>query len=127
MNGWLAAAAIGGLTGVVLGAFSAHSLDGGYDPRSVEVFRTGVQYQMWHSLALLALALAARAEDAGRRLAARRLACWGFAAGIVVFSGSLYLLVVTGVRAFGMITPVGGLAFLAGWAGLVWYARERRR
>ena len=88
------------------------------------VWHTAVQYQAWHALALLAcgLLMAQRRERAPRML---RAAAWLFAAGIVLFSGSLYALALTGERWLGAITPLGGVAFLAGWAALAWAAARR--
>lgn len=118
----LGGGAIGALLAVALGAFAAHGLRSRLDPALLEIFRTGVDYQMYHSLALIGLAaLPARpAQAAGLRIAAL---C--FLAGIVLFSGSLYLLALTGVRGLGMVTPVGGVLFLAGWAGVVRVAFQR--
>jgi uncharacterized membrane protein YgdD (TMEM256/DUF423 family) len=107
------AAVLGGL-GVGLGAFGAHGLRGRLSPDMLAVFETGVRYHLYHTFALLAVAvLMTRIE--GRSLAA---AGWLFTGGIVVFSGSLYLLALTGVTTLGAITPIGGLAFLAGWVAL---------
>lgn len=100
--------------GVAAGAFGAHALRTRVPPDLLAVFETGARYQMYHALALLAVALAA-ARVPSRVL---RAAGWLFAAGIVVFSGSLYLLALTGVRVLGAITPLGGLCFLAGWIAL---------
>lgn len=110
---WLLLAALGGFSGVALGAFAAHGLNATLTPEYLAVFQTGVHYQMLHSLALLALA--ALSPQLGR------LGDWagrGFVAGIVLFSGSLYLLTLTATPKLGMVTPIGGLAFLAGWACL---------
>lgn len=117
----LLAAAVAGFLAVAAGAFGAHALEGRISPRHMAAFETGIRYHAWHALALLALApSAARWPDP----------LWGvagalFAAGILVFSGSLYLLALTGVRWLGAVTPVGGAAFLAGWAsvaGAAWRA-----
>jgi uncharacterized membrane protein YgdD (TMEM256/DUF423 family) len=106
--------ALMGLVGVGLGAFGAHALKGRLSPDMLAVFETGVRYQMYHALALLlTAALLARAE--GR---AALVAGWSFTAGIFLFSGSLYALTLTGVTTLGAITPIGGLAFLIGWAAL---------
>lgn len=104
-------AALFGFTGVGLGAFAAHGLKGQLSAEYLEVFQTGVHYQMLHALALLALA------GLWQRLGGRLLVAAGlcFCAGILLFSGSLYALTLTGIRALGMITPVGGLTLLAGW------------
>lgn len=104
-------AALFGFTGVGLGAFAAHGLKGQLSPEYLAVFQTGVHYQMLHALALLALA-ALWQRLAGRLLAAAGLC---FCGGILLFSGSLYALTLTGISALGMITPVGGLMFLVGW------------
>ena len=107
-----------GFLGVALGAFAAHGLRGRLSPESLEVFETGARYQLYHALAVLIVALAAARLDGW----AVRTAGWLFTLGIVLFSGSLYALALTGTRTFGMITPIGGLAFLAGWALLAWTA-----
>ena len=114
---FLLAGAVAGLIGVGFGAFGAHGLRGRLTPEMLAVFETGVRYQMYHALALLlTAALIARPGIGGGKLIAA--AGWLFAAGIVLFSGSLYLLAVTGVTILGAITPIGGVAFLAGWACL---------
>ncbi len=112
--------ALFGFLGVAAGAFGAHWLEGRLDADALATFETAVRYQLIHALALLALAGVASA----RALKPRTVARVGtlFAAGIVVFSGSLYLLVFTGVGLFGAVTPVGGLCFLAGWGLLGWSA-----
>jgi uncharacterized membrane protein YgdD (TMEM256/DUF423 family) len=115
---FLLAGAVAGLIAVGFGAFGAHGLRGRLTPEMLAVFETGVRYQMYHALALLLVsALATRA--AGTADVAYRAAGWLFVAGIVLFSGSLYLLAVTGVTVLGAITPIGGVAFLAGWASLI--------
>ena len=101
---------------VAAGAFGAHALRDRLTPDLLAIFETAARYQMYHALALLAVAWATtRWPDSSAVLAG-----WCFVAGIVVFSGSLYVLALTGVRWLGAITPLGGLAFLAGWALLVW-------
>ena len=104
-------AALFGFTGVGLGAFAAHGLKGQLSAEYLAVFQTGVHYQMLHALALLALA--ALWQRLGGRLLRAAGVC--FCIGILLFSGSLYALTLTGISALGMITPVGGLMFLAGW------------
>jgi uncharacterized membrane protein YgdD (TMEM256/DUF423 family) len=108
---------------VGLGAFGAHALRGRVAPEMAAVWQTGVQYQAWHALALLAVGLLLRTTPD------RRGVQWAgvlFAAGIVIFSGSLYALALSGIRGLGAITPFGGAAFLAGWAVLAWTLwRER--
>jgi uncharacterized membrane protein YgdD (TMEM256/DUF423 family) len=101
-----------GLVGVAAGAFGAHALRARVPADLLVVYETGARYQMYHALALLAVALAAARWPAG----GWTLPGWLFTAGIVVFSGSLYLLALTGTRWLGAITPIGGVCFLAGWA-----------
>jgi uncharacterized membrane protein YgdD (TMEM256/DUF423 family) len=106
------------LLAVAFGAFGAHALQGTFANGMAEVYETGVRYQFYHALGLLAVAVAV---DRWPKSSAP-LAGWLFVAGIVLFSGSLYLLSITGVRVLGAITPLGGVAFLAGWAILAWTA-----
>jgi uncharacterized membrane protein YgdD (TMEM256/DUF423 family) len=104
-------AGITGFVGVALGAFAAHGLKARLDPDMLAVFDTAVRYHMYHVFAIVAAAWAwARWQ---RRAFA--VAGWLFAAGIVIFSGSLYLLALSGVRWLGAVTPLGGVTFLAGW------------
>jgi uncharacterized membrane protein YgdD (TMEM256/DUF423 family) len=105
---------VAGFTGVTLGAFGAHALRGRLSPEMLAVFETGVRYQMYHALAIIATGLIA-ARMGGWLIVA---AGWLFTAGIVLFSGSLYLMAFTGVTVLGAITPIGGVAFLLGWACL---------
>ncbi|MGA2133916.1 MAG: DUF423 domain-containing protein [Bryobacteraceae bacterium] len=101
---------------VILGAFGAHGLRERLDAYSMEVYQKAVFYQFVHALGILIVPLFVRAgvlvESSGE------LVCWLLFAGIVIFSGSLYLLAVTGVRALGAITPIGGLSFIVAWAVL---------
>jgi uncharacterized membrane protein YgdD (TMEM256/DUF423 family) len=99
---------------VAAGAFGAHALRARLEPGDLLVFETGARYQMYHGLALIAAGLVA--ERWPGPLAG--IAGWCFLAGIVLFSGSLYALTLTGVRGLGAITPLGGLAFLTGWGFL---------
>jgi uncharacterized membrane protein YgdD (TMEM256/DUF423 family) len=101
---------------VALGAFAAHGLRQRLSPEMLAVFETGARYQMYHALALLAAGLA----HARWPTPAITLAGWLFLLGTLVFSGSLYALTLTGHRWLGAITPLGGVAFLAGWAALAW-------
>lgn len=106
--------ALMGFVGVGLGAFGAHGLKGRLPAEMLAVFETGVRYQMYHALALLVLgALMSRLE--GRAVV---VAGWSFTAGILIFSGSLYALALSGVTMLGAITPIGGVAFLIGWIAL---------
>jgi uncharacterized membrane protein YgdD (TMEM256/DUF423 family) len=105
-----------GFLGVAFGAFGAHALRERLSPEMLAVFETGVRYQMYHTLAMLIVAAAiGRIGPATLLLAAG----WSFFAGVVLFSGSLYALALTGVTTLGAITPIGGLLFLAGWACLI--------
>lgn len=104
--------------GVALGAFGAHALRSSLSAADLAIFETGVRYQMYHAVALLGVAWAWTRWPGGGITAAG----WLFVAGIVVFSGSLYALVLTGQRWLGAVTPLGGLCFLAGWACLAWAA-----
>jgi uncharacterized membrane protein YgdD (TMEM256/DUF423 family) len=110
--------AIAGFLAVAFGAFGAHALRTRLPPDRLEVFETGVRYQMYHALALLFIALGLARVDGW----VMRGAGWLFIAGIVLFSGSLYILALSGVRRLGAVTPIGGLAFLIGWAVLAYAA-----
>lgn len=106
--------------GVAFGAFGAHALRERIAPEMLAIFQTGVQYQVLHALALLALGLAAPDEKWTRAVG------WLFVVGVIVFSGSLYGLSLSGVRVLGAITPIGGVCFLSGWATLTFgLARSR--
>lgn len=118
---FLLLAAVAGFFGVALGAFAAHGLKGQLSAEYLAVFQTGVHYQLVHALALFGVALLAE------RLPGRLLKAAGslFALGILLFSGSLYALTLSGLSKLGMITPLGGVSFLAGWLCLglaVWRA-----
>jgi uncharacterized membrane protein YgdD (TMEM256/DUF423 family) len=110
----IALGAINGGIAVAAGAFGAHGLKERISQHSLEIFETAVRYQMFHALAMILCAVIATSGA--------RTAGWLFQAGILVFSGSLYLLALTETKWLGAITPVGGLAFLAGWAALAWSA-----
>ena len=106
--------AINAALAVAAGAFAAHGLRDRLDTRALEIFETAARYHMYHALAMiLAGVLAARAAG------------WIFQAGIVVFSGSLYVLAITDVTVLGAITPIGGLALLVGWLWLAWTTWRR--
>lgn len=120
---FLSIAAASGFLAVALGAFGAHALT--LDTYAAGIYQTAVQYHFVHSLALLAVALLCRQAPTGRSLPVAGAA---FIVGLVVFCGSLYLLGITGARWLGAVTPVGGVAFLAGWlALLLWSLGEARR
>jgi len=116
---WLAIGAALMLLGVLFGAFGAHVAAARLAPHDLEILRTGVTYQQFHALGLVLIASLARdTGEPGLLRVAARLLC----VGIVVFSGSLYALAFGGPRVLGAITPLGGLAFLVGWATLLWHA-----
>ena len=120
----LVAGAFLALVAVMAGAFGAHGLRNLVSERGLEVFQTAVTYQMYHSIALVLLALLA-AQGLSRKLLA-----WSagfFLAGILLFSGSLYLLVLTDIRWIGPITPLGGLCFMVGWALLITSGLRRNK
>jgi uncharacterized membrane protein YgdD (TMEM256/DUF423 family) len=114
MNGFLA---------VSIGAFAAHMLRDRLSPELLNTFQTGVQYHMHHALALFAIGLLMLNFPASNLL---RISAYLMIAGIVLFSGSLYLLSLTGIRWLGAITPLGGLCFLAAWAFIVWFAANQQ-
>ena len=103
-------------TAVAAGAFGAHALKERLSSESLGIFETGARYQMYHALALFVVAWAGTRWEAGQFA----WSGWLFVAGIVIFSGSLYLLALTGTRWLGAITPIGGACFLAGWISLAW-------
>jgi len=108
-----------GFLGVAFGAFGAHALRSRLSTEMLAVFETGVRYQMYHAFAVLIVAAAiGRLGDAGLLV----IAGWLFTAGVLLFSGSLYALTLTGTGMFGAITPIGGLLFLGGWACLAVFA-----
>jgi len=112
--------ALSGFLGVAAGAFGAHALRARIGPEMLTVFETGARYQMYHALALVAVAWAATRWPGALTTAAG----WCFVAGTVLFSGSLYGMALTGQRALGAVTPLGGVAFLAGWLCLALAARR---
>jgi uncharacterized membrane protein YgdD (TMEM256/DUF423 family) len=108
--------ALSAFVAVGLGAFGAHALRSRLTSEMLTIFEVGVRYQMYHALGLLAVAWAS-SRWPGNEV---RAAGWCFAAGTVIFSGSLYLLSVTGQRRLGAVTPLGGLGFIVGWLALAW-------
>ena len=121
---WIRTGAVAGFIAVALGAFGAHSLSATLEShKTTEIYRTAAHYHMDHALALAAVGLLGAT---GRRGTSLSIAGWGFLAGIVLFSGSLYALSVTGWKPLGMITPFGGLSFLVGWGALAVGAGNRR-
>jgi uncharacterized membrane protein YgdD (TMEM256/DUF423 family) len=117
MKTWMFLAAVNGALALLAGAFAAHGLKARLSPELLGVFDTGARYHMSHALAMGLAALAARAGVARARLAAAL-----FQTGILLFSGSLYLLALTAQTALGFVTPFGGVILLAGWLVLAWGA-----
>jgi uncharacterized membrane protein YgdD (TMEM256/DUF423 family) len=111
--------AVSGLIAVAAGAFGAHALRARLSPELLAVFETAARYQMYHALGLMAVAWAASRWPGSTA----QWAGWLFVIGTVLFSGSLYALALTGARWLGAVTPLGGVAFLAGWLCLAWSAR----
>ncbi|MDV6318566.1 DUF423 domain-containing protein [Chromohalobacter sp. HP20-39] len=114
-GGWILVA-LSGFVVVMAGAFGAHALDGWLAPRLLEAFETGVRYQAWHTLAAMAV-LIWRGQQP---LQGQRAVLWLWSLGMAAFSGSLYLLALTGAHWLGPITPLGGLLLMAGWLTLAW-------
>lgn len=123
-NLWFCMGAVNALLSVAAGAFGAHGLKDKVTPRHLEVFETAARYQMYHAFALIAVAwLASRATGTEAQSSGLVMGSgWCFLAGIVLFSGSLYAIVLTGLNGFGRITPIGGLLFIIGWALIAWAA-----
>jgi uncharacterized membrane protein YgdD (TMEM256/DUF423 family) len=115
---FFALGALSALVAVAAGAFGAHALRERLAPDMLSVFEVGARYHMYHALALLAAAWAIGRWPGSAAVTAG----WLFVAGTLVFSGSLYLLSLTGQRWLGAVTPLGGLAFILGWAALAWAA-----
>jgi uncharacterized membrane protein YgdD (TMEM256/DUF423 family) len=124
MRLWLAIAALNGLVAVGLGAIGSHALRNTLTPERLGWLDTGLRYHMWHALALLGVAcLMAIAGD--RAPLPLRVSAWCFTAGMVLFSGGLYLMALADLRSLGPTVPTGGVLFLAGWAALFVYALMR--
>jgi uncharacterized membrane protein YgdD (TMEM256/DUF423 family) len=114
--GWVRVGAVLGFLAVAIGAFGAHGLKARLDSLgTAATFQTGVQYHMYHALAILAVGVMTGPLKPGT---AGSVAGWAFLAGVVLFSGSLYVLAVTGQKWLGMIAPFGGVAMMAGWVAL---------
>lgn len=111
-----------GLLGVVAGAMGVHALRDTLDARALSTFETGVRFQMYHALALLAVGLLAGRWKTG----IVKLSGVLFTAGVVLFSGSLYILAITGIGVFGAIAPLGGLSLMAAWTSLIVGAIRQR-
>ena len=121
---WTATGALLMLLGVAGGAFGAHALKARLDPAMMDVYHTAVQYHLIHALGILVVSLLLRSgaisAAGGSRVA------WFLLSGIVLFSGSLYAMALSGVRMLGAVTPLGGLAFIAGWLLLIFDAMANR-
>ena len=111
---WITISAVSGFTAVAIGAFGAHGLREKLTPEMLEIFKTGVLYQLVHSVVLLALSL--------NTIIKARISSYFMLAGIILFSFSLYIYSTSGIRFWAMITPVGGLCFLIGWLLIVYEA-----
>ncbi len=118
MRLWIVLGAVNGFIAVAAGAFGAHALKARLPVDLQAIFETGARYHMYHALALVGVGLLAQVKPGGALSASG----WAFLVGIVLFSGSLYVLALTGIRALGAVTPLGGLGFLAGWALLAFAA-----
>ncbi len=109
-------AAVFGALAVIIGAFGAHGLKERIPADLMAVYQTGVQYHFYHVLALLAVGLIAAQTPPSSWL---NISGWAFVVGILIFSGSLYVLAISGIRWLGAITPIGGVAFIVGWIALL--------
>jgi len=116
-------AGINGFLAVSIGAFAAHTLRDRLSPELLDTFQTGVQYHMYHALGLFGIGLLMLNFPTSNLL---RISAYLMIAGIVLFSGSLYLLSITGTKWLGAITPLGGLCFLTAWVLIVWFAAKQK-
>lgn len=107
---------------VALGAFGAHGLKGRVEPELLSVYETGARYHMYHAFALMVVGLLSTPGEVSPSLTR---AGWLFCLGLILFSGSLYLMTFTGLRWFGAITPLGGVSFMSGWCLLAWSVWRR--
>jgi uncharacterized membrane protein YgdD (TMEM256/DUF423 family) len=124
MNKYTKIGAFAAMLSVVFGAFGAHVLEGRLTSNELDIYQTGVQYQMFHAIGILLIALLID------RLPSQKLAIWAarlLVIGIVLFSGSLYVLALSGVKVLGAITPLGGVAFIAGWICMALSARPAKK
>ena len=116
---WIALGALNATIAVAAGAFAAHGLRDRLQSHAFEVFETAARYHMYHAIGLILVGILAGS------LRGAHIAGWLFQASIVLFSGSLYVLALTDIKVLGVVTPFGGLAFLAGWLWLAWTAWRR--
>lgn len=119
MKWFIIIGAINAFLSVALGAFGAHGLEGKIEPKYLETWETGVQYQMFHALGLVAIGIIAGNVPASSLLS---WSGWLMLIGIILFSGSLYVLSVSGIKVLGAITPFGGVSFLIAWVLLIVFA-----
>lgn len=117
MKTFLVIGALAMALGVILGAFGAHGLKNRLSPDLLAIYHTGVEYHLYHALGLLLVGILIQQFP---QLSGLPLGGWLLFAGILIFSGSLYVLAISGVRWLGAITPIGGLAFIAGWVWIAW-------
>jgi len=120
MKSILTIAAVSGLLAVALGAFGAHGLKAIISPEMLEVYKTGVQYQFYHTFALLAVGILMNFNQSK----ALKWSAYLFITGMILFSGSLYVLAISGVKALGVITPFGGITWIAAWFLLFVHCRQ---
>ena len=115
---WLSVGAIYGFLGVAFGAFGAHALKDKLAPEMLAVWKTAVEYQFWHALALVLVGVLLKSSPSMPLY----YSGWAFALGVLFFSGSLYALALSGVKILGAVTPLGGVMLMVGWGFLLWYA-----
>ena len=120
---WIGIAGLLGALAVLMGAFGAHGLKNRVEPEALAWWQTAAQYHFYHALALLGVALLMQHAGASRLLTASAVA---FTVGTLLFSGSLYAMTISGIRALGAITPLGGLAWIVAWGLLAWYGFVRQ-
>ena len=122
-SGFLFLGAVSALSGVGLGAFGAHGLKATLSPEMLTVYQTGVTYQMWHALGLIGIALISQQVPESKLL---NWAGWLMFIGILLFSGSLYLLAILNLKWLGMITPLGGVSFIIAWLLIAIFAAKKQ-
>jgi uncharacterized membrane protein YgdD (TMEM256/DUF423 family) len=123
MNTFLSLGSLFGLLAVIIGAFGAHGLENTLSEHALARYHTGVEYQFYHVMALLVLGVLSSSLSSIPKLI--KFSGIAFTVGILLFSGSLYLYALTGITKFGMVTPLGGLAFILGWGFLLVYASRK--
>jgi uncharacterized membrane protein YgdD (TMEM256/DUF423 family) len=128
INRWIATGAVGAALSVILGAFGAHGLESRLPAAAMHAFETGVHYQFLHALGLILVGSLLPAANPPKTIVA---AAWFMLTGTLLFSGSLYLLAITGIRGIGIVTPLGGLALIVAWlllaVGSGWRQRRSAR